>query len=100
AIGVLPLVVVLVIAPAGPASAASLTYSSHALFDAATTNQTLTTFEGLAPLDGFTLYSGGLTVNGVTFTSLPTATGPGDRILVMDGGFCSCGGYFFNSGQW
>jgi hypothetical protein len=95
------LVAVLLLASAGQAAAASVVYSSRALFDAATTNQTLRTFEGLAPIEGFTLYDGGLTVNGVTFTSLPTLTQPvGNRILVVDGGFCNCGGYFFNSGQW
>src|SRR5262245_56819629 len=85
--------IALVVAVPVRAGASVITYSDLASFNAAS-NTTTIDFEGLAPADSFTFYSSppGLTVNGVTFTSV------NDDLFVVDPGFDPA--FFWSSGQY
>jgi len=68
-------------APA-PARADTAVFTSRALFNAAATNLTTLTFEGIAPVNSVANFSSPRTLQGVTFSGSPTG-----MVSVVDSGF-------------
>src|SRR5215217_628178 len=65
-----------------PARADTAVFTSRTLFNAAATNLTTLTFEGIAPVNSVANFSSPLTLQGVTFSGSPTG-----MVSVVDSGF-------------
>ena len=65
-----------------PARADTTVFTSRTLFNAAATNLTTLTFEGIAPVNSVANFSSPLTLQGATFSGSPTG-----MISVVDSGF-------------
>jgi hypothetical protein len=65
-----------------PARADTVVFTSRTLFNAAATNLTTLTFEGIAPVNSVANFSSPLTLQGVTFSGSPTG-----MVSVVDSGF-------------
>jgi hypothetical protein len=75
-----------------PARADTLVFTTRASFEAAATNLTTITFEGIAPTNSVANFPSPLTLQGVTFSGSPTG-----MVSVVDSGFFSPL-FQFNSG--
>lgn len=67
---------------AAPARADTVVYTTRALFNAAATNLTTITFEGIASTNSVANFSSPLTLQGATFSGSPTG-----QVSVVDSGF-------------
>lgn len=67
---------------AAPARADTVVYATRAAFNAAATNLTTITFEGIAPTNSVSNFSSPLTLQGATFSGSPAG-----QVSVVDSGF-------------
>ncbi len=86
-------------AASAPAQAAVVTFTDRGAFNAATFNQQVITFEGLAPVNLFTFFNSPPGLTQTTGLGNVNFQGTGNRLFVIDPGFAPPA-FVFNSGQY